>query len=232
MRNVYISNVRINDERAIVPVIYHRAEVGQALAPEHHIVWSLFGRHDKDRIWLYRRLTDRALRVISSKAPSSSPYATVVTTREQNFDWVKTDTRLLFKIRANAVKRVVIDGKTRKVDVVMHVLHPLSPQQRSDQREEITRAAYLDWMQRQGEAHGFTAKPETFQVVAHYRERIPRRRAAPIFLNCGELVGMLKVTDPDALRTCLVEGLGASRSFGCGLLEVAQVHSAAVAGGA
>jgi CRISPR system Cascade subunit CasE len=224
MANVYISNVRINDERAIAPVVYHRAEIGQALAPEHHVVWSLFRRNEKDRVWLYRRLTDRALRVVSTRAPSSSPYATVVTTREQNYDWLKPDNRLLFKLRANAVKRVVVDGKTRKVDVVMHDLHPLSPEQRRDQREEITRAAYLDWMQRQGEAHGFEVEREVFQVIAHYRERIPRRNSAPIFINCGELVGMLKVTDPDALRTCLVEGFGASRSFGCGLLEVAHVH--------
>jgi CRISPR-associated protein Cas6/Cse3/CasE subtype I-E len=117
-----------------------------------------------------------------------------------------------------------LDGKTRKVDVVMHALHPLSPEQRRGQREEVTHAAYLDWMQRQGEAHGFAVEHEVFQVIAHYRERIPRRGAAPIFINCGELVGMLKVTDPDALRRCLVDGLGASRSFGCGLLEVAHVH--------
>jgi CRISPR system Cascade subunit CasE len=224
MANVYISNICINDQRAIAPVVYQRAEVGQALAPEHHVVWSLFGRNDKHRFWLYRRLTDRALRVVSAKAPTSSPYATVVKTREQNYEWLEPGVRLLFKLRANAVKRVVVDGKTRKVDVVMHALHPLSPEQRRDQREEITQGAYLDWMQRQGEAHGFTIESEVFQVVAHYRERIPRRRSAPIFINCGELVGMLKVTEPGALRMCLVEGLGASRSFGCGLLEVAHVH--------
>jgi CRISPR system Cascade subunit CasE len=224
MANVYISNVRINDERAIAPVVYQRAEVGQALAPEHHVVWSLFNRDDKNRIWLYRRLSERALRVVSTKAPSSSPYASVVRTREQNYDWLEAGIRLLFKLRANAVKRVIVDGKTRKVDVVMHALYPLPLEQRRDQREEITRAAYLDWMQQQGEVHGFTVEREVFQVVAHYRERIPRRRSAPIFINCGELVGMLRVTDPVAFRTCLVEGLGASRSFGCGLLEVADVH--------
>jgi CRISPR system Cascade subunit CasE len=222
MANIYISNVRINDERAIAPIVYHRAEVGQALAPEHHVVWSLFGRSDKDRIWLYRRLTERTLRVFSTRPPSTSPYATVEKTREQSYDWLEPGVRLLFKLRAKAVKRVIVGGKTRKVDVVMHALHPLSPEQRRDQREEITQAAYLDWMQRQGEAHGFTVERDVFQVVAHYRERIPRR--APIFINCGELVGVLKVTDPNALRTCLVEGLGASRSFGCGLLEAAHVH--------
>jgi CRISPR system Cascade subunit CasE len=224
MANVYVSNIRINDDRVIAPVVFQRAEVGRALAPEHHLVWSLFGRDDKDRTWLYRRLTDRALRIVSTKAPSSSPYATVIATREQNYDWLELGARLLFKLRANAVKRVIMNGKTRKVDVVMHALHPLSSEQRRDQREEITHAAYLDWIQRQGEAHGFTVDKEVFQVVAHYRERIPRRRAAPIFISCGELVGMLKVTDPAALRTCLVEGLGASRAFGCGLLEVARVR--------
>jgi hypothetical protein len=38
MANVFFSTVRISDERAIAPVVYRRAKVGQALAPEHHVV--------------------------------------------------------------------------------------------------------------------------------------------------------------------------------------------------
>ncbi len=131
--------------------------------------------------------------------------------------------RLVFRLRANAVKRIVVDGKTKKVDVVMHALHPLSPEERSERREEITQAAYLAWMQRQGEVHGFSVERETFQVVAHYRERIPRRNAAPALINCGELVGLLTVTDPEALRTCLAEASARHDHFGCGLLEVARM---------
>jgi CRISPR system Cascade subunit CasE len=224
MVNVYVSTVRIRDERAIAPVVYRRARVGQALAPEHHVVWSLFDRNENERRWLYRRLTDRDLRIISTNAPKSSTYAAVVTMREQNFDWLKPGMRLVFKLRANAVHRVVANGKTRKVDVVMHALHPLPPEERSAQRDDITQAAYLAWMQRQGAAHGFSVEQETFQVVAHYRERIPRRSAAPALINCGELVGLLTVTDAQALGRCLSEGLGASRAFGCGLLEVARVN--------
>jgi hypothetical protein len=81
MVDVYVSTVRIRDERAIAPVVYRRAKVGQALAPEHHVVWSLFDRNENERRWLYRRLTDRDLRIISTNAPKSSPYAAVVTMR-------------------------------------------------------------------------------------------------------------------------------------------------------
>src|ERR1700730_10984924 len=158
MVNIFVSTVRISDERAITPLVYRRAKVGQALAPEHHVVWSLFDRNENERRWLYRRLTDRDLRIISNNAPKSSPYAAVVTVREQNFDWLKPGMRLVFKLRANAVQRVVVDGKTRKVDVVMHALHALSPEERSAQREEITQAAYLNWMRRQGAAHGFSVE--------------------------------------------------------------------------
>jgi CRISPR system Cascade subunit CasE len=224
MANVHISTVRISDERAIAPVVFRRAAVGQALAPEHHLVWSLFDREETVRTWLYRRLTDRTLRLVSTRAPKSSPYATVVTTREQNFDWLQAGMRLVFKLRANAVQRVIVEGKTRKVDVVMHGLHLLSSKERSERREEVTQAAYLAWMQRQGVAHGFSVEQESFQVVAHYRERIPRRNAAPVLINCGELVGLLTVIDPQALTTCLSQGLGASRSFGCGLMEVARIN--------
>src|SRR5262249_16700457 len=117
MVDVYVSTVRISEERAIAPVVYRRAKVGQALAPQHHVVWSLCDRNENERRWLYRRLTDRDLRIISTSAPKSSPYAAVVTMREQNFDWLKPGMRLVFKLRANAVQRVAVDGKTRKVDV-------------------------------------------------------------------------------------------------------------------
>ena len=79
-------------------------------------------------------------------------------------------------------------------------------------------------MQRQGASHGFSVDQEAFQVVAHYRERIARRNAASALINCGELVGLLTVTDPVAIGMCLSQGLGASRAFGCGLLEVARVN--------
>ena len=193
------------------------------LAPEHHLVWSLFDREETERNWLYRRLTDRTLRLVSTRAPKSSPYATVVTTREQNFDWLQGGMRLLFKLRANAVQRVIVDGKTRKVDVVMHALL-LSTEERSERREETTQTAYFAWMQRQGVTHGFAIERGSFQVVAHYRERILRRNAAPALINCGEVVGLLTVIDPQALATCLSQGLGASRSFGCGLMEVARIN--------
>lgn len=128
MPNMYVSTVRISNERAISPVVYRRAQSGKVLAPEHHVVWSLFDRDEIERNWLYRRLTERSLRLVSSKAPTSSPYATVVATREQSYDWLQTGMRLVFRLRANAVQRVIVGGKTRKVDVVMHGLHPLSPE--------------------------------------------------------------------------------------------------------
>jgi hypothetical protein len=127
----------------------------------------------------------------------------VVTTREQSFDWLEAGMRLVFKLRANAVQRVIVEGKTRKVDVVMHALHSLSPEERSERREEITQAAYVVWMQRQGETHGFSVELEAFQVVAHYRERIPRRNAAPALINCGELVGLL-TGNPAGAAPCRV----------------------------
>jgi hypothetical protein len=59
--------------------------------------------------------------------------------------------------------------------------------------------------------------PEVFPARAGLRRRQSARSRLPaacstILLNCGELVGMLKVTDPHGLRTCLVEG---SSQRGC-----------------
>jgi len=62
MAKLYLSTVRISDERAIAPVVFHRAAVGQALAHEHHVVWSLFGRDETERQWLSWRTSASASR--------------------------------------------------------------------------------------------------------------------------------------------------------------------------
>lgn len=56
-----------------------------------------------------------------SPPPTASSYATAIAMREQKYDWLE-GARVVFKLRANAVRRVVVDGKPKKVDVVMHAL--------------------------------------------------------------------------------------------------------------
>jgi hypothetical protein len=43
----------------------------------------------------------------------------------------------------------------------------MSLEERRERREDVTQAAYLAWIQRQGAAQGFSVEQETFQVVAH-----------------------------------------------------------------
>lgn len=40
----------------------------------------------------------------------------------------------------------------------------------------------------------------------------------------ADYVGVLEVTDPDALRAVLVEGIGRSKAYGCGLLTLAAAN--------
>ncbi|SME92197.1 type I-E CRISPR-associated protein Cas6/Cse3/CasE [Streptomyces sp. Amel2xC10] len=50
-----------------------------------------------------------------------------------------------------------------------------------------------------------------------------RRRAKPVTVVSVTFDGRLEVTDPDALRRTLTQGIGRAKAYGCGLLTLAPV---------
>lgn len=60
-------------------------------------------------------------------------------------------------------------------------------------------------------------------VVRDRRTTTFRRKGAPVTIAQATFDGVLRVSDPDALRAVLVEGAGRAKAYGCGLLTLASV---------
>ena len=107
-----------------------------------------------------------------------------------------------FRLVANPVKSVPQPGERRgKVTAI-----PIAAHQR-------------DWLLRQAERNGFLLNPDQFESV---------RSEWHIFRNKGRTVsvlgvtfeGVLTVTDADAFKAALLQGIGRGKAYGMGLLTV------------
>lgn len=134
--------------------------------------------------------------------------------------------RLRFRLVANPVRRTRIlrDGKPDRVRRL-----PLVHSRPTDNVPD----GYLDWLLRQAYDHGFALSttetstgPEP--LVEHVPFRTARRRLNGEPIPKSEVAhfgvrfdGMLTVTDAEALRRAVRDGIGAAKAFGFGLLSLA-----------
>lgn len=113
-----------------------------------------------------------------------------------------------------------------------------------------TASHQLDWLTKRSETAGFRILPSSaclsesgeqalqVQLKAHGTAKFSKEcdkdkncpvcsknRKHSVSIVRATYVGALEVTDPDALRQTLCQGLGRARAYGCGLLTLAPLHS-------
>jgi len=97
----------------------------------------------------------------------------------------------------------------------------------SDKREKLyalrTAAEQLEWLGEQGLKHGFDVK-ECSVISDEWRmfkaDKDDKKDAARLLAVTFE--GLLVVTDAEAFRTALTQGIGRGKTHGCGLLTLAK----------
>ncbi|MFA5625484.1 MAG: type I-E CRISPR-associated protein Cas6/Cse3/CasE [Bradymonadales bacterium] len=91
----------------------------------------------------------------------------------------------------------------------------------------VTVARQRDWLLKRAEAAGFELAPEAFEVVDRQWKRFYRsaskERGKQVTLSTASYEGELRITDVEAFRRVLCEGLGRARAYGCGLLTVIKL---------
>jgi len=140
---------------------------------------------------------------------------------DAEYDQIRADMALGFRLRANPTKRLS-DRTPGRED-------PLLGKRVALLREE----EQLAWLARQGERGGFRllhteAQSEVPDVRAAaqtlQRGRRPERdgaQAMPLRFGAVLFQGRLSVTDPECFRATLTRGIGSGKAFGFGLLSVA-----------
>jgi CRISPR system Cascade subunit CasE len=125
---------------------------------------------------------------------------------------ITTTQRWGFRITANPVHHVVVDSETGQRKRLGHV----------------TVVQQVGWLLERAERNGFKVVEaidgEPDVAVSDRRTRRFRRGNNTVTLVTSQFDGHLEVTDVEAMRNVLVNGLGRAKGYGCGLLTLARAR--------
>ncbi|HGY1050669.1 type I-E CRISPR-associated protein Cas6/Cse3/CasE [Aeromonas media] len=101
----------------------------------------------------------------------------------------------------------------------------LSPTRRDNQSRQLKpvrgREAIAAWFTERAPANwGFSVDPLRLQVDDIRMQQFKGKAEHSVTLQQATLSGYLTVTDPERFQLSVASGLGRSRAFGCGLLQV------------
>ncbi|MGV0423797.1 type I-E CRISPR-associated protein Cas6/Cse3/CasE [Corynebacterium sanguinis] len=107
-----------------------------------------------------------------------------------------------------------------------------TPGKRGKVKAHVSASHQLEWLYARAGAAGFSLAPREQQDSPAVLERSTEHfyrggadKGRPVRIAKARFAGTLEVTDAEALRRTLVDGIGRARAYGCGLLTLAKVES-------
>ncbi len=206
----------------------------------HQLIWKLFpNRPDSDRNFLYRQefeieqLSSFDLRhgmpifyVLSNDKPVPIQGLLSVETKEYH-PKLESGMKLSFNLRVNPVvaRKTEGDEKSSKHDVLMDAKFRAQKQGITGNAEINRRMeeAVVEWMVKKGETSGFQVIKNDIEVSAHRQNLLRKKEGKEIRFNSVDLKGTLTVKVPELFYEILFNGIGHSKSFGCGLLMIRTI---------
>lgn len=189
----------------------------------HGAIESSFQPYSKERLlWRVDELRgQRYLLLVSRYQPDLSRVVQQFGREGQNASETKSYEPFLnkishgdswhFRLAANPTRSIrTASGDQKRGSVVAHV----------------TREQQRDWLQVRAEQHGFILAPNGFDVVrSEWREfRKNERQRHPVSFKMATFEGALTVLEPELFKAALVNGIGRSKAYGCGLLTIAPLQ--------
>ena len=157
---------------------------------------------------------------VSARRPQPSPDLWALETRPwppplaEGQEWT-------FRLRANpTVWRSSGEGGKGRHDVVMDLKFRTRKAPRAPREwPQLIHRAGMDWLNARGETRGFGADPVQV-AVGRYRMVEFRLRGSRVRFGQLDYQGKLRIHNPRVFSPVLLAGIGKSRGFGCGLLEL------------
>lgn len=188
---------------------------------DHAVIWRLFPGDGAARDFVFRRLEDKkSFYVVSARPPQadaglfhiqSKAYSPELTEGE----WVR------FDLRANPTVSVRREsGRSQRHDVLMHAKQ-IASTEKSALPEQLE-AAGRAWLQDRAKRWGLDLRTDSLMQNGYRQQRL-KRKGKNIAFSTLDYQGLAQVADPEQLRRALLEGVGHSKGFGCGLLLVKRV---------
>lgn len=197
---------------------------------EHQMIWGLFDNSpEQTRDFLYRSEDTLGAipfyYVLSARCPENTQLDLDVQSQIYN-PILKAGDRLHFSLRANAVitRKTDDHSKKRQRRDIIEAKVDEYKERYSNPKDRprpsvIHQEAAQAWMDRQGKNNGFSAGE--FFVENHSFNKVekPNDPNTRQFTSL-DFHGQLIVDDPGQFGKVMVNGLGRSKAFGCGLLLI------------
>lgn len=231
MTHVYLSRIQLNPQRRDArwllssPQRLHAAVLSSFPAPptgdragDARVLWRL--DQDRERVLLYVVSPDEPdFAHLAEQAGWPTTERGTVRSYDGLLARLEAGQQWAFRLTANPTQYVRPEGG--------------GPAKRIG---HVTVGYQEQWLRERCEGHGFRITgvadgPDDLVVsrrtVESFDRREPeqgsgrRKNARTVTLTVAQYDGRLEVTDPDALRSALVAGIGPAKAYGCGLLTLA-----------
>ena len=196
---------------------------------EHQALWRLFDEDpDAERDFLYRQIFEGGKMkyyVLSKRKPHDKSGIWNIDGPKEYSPRLKKGQRLFFMLRANPVLFSSSGGQKKRHDVVMNAKTAMGykamPLSRRPPLQKLVRDSCIQWLRKRAAVNGFSFKEEEVLAEGYRRRRFLRSRSEkPVIYSSVDFQGVLTVSDPDRFKSMLMEGVGKSKAFGCGLMLI------------
>jgi CRISPR system Cascade subunit CasE len=205
---MYLSRVELDPIR--------RSTMTALAAPQkfHGAVESAFSGERRRRLWRLDRLGEKLyLLLLSEEMPDLSgvveQFGTGATPESRNYDpllaRITPGSRWQFRLAANPTKSCKDAQK---------------PAARGTVAAHCTTQYQKQWLLDRAAKHGFALTEDSFTVTRVQWHHFAKCGTRPVSLLAVTYEGVLQVTDPEAFRNLLCQGMGRGKAYGLGLLTV------------
>lgn len=227
---MYFSRITFN------PLVDHR-HLAETLCRdtyrEHQALWQLFDSDpDASRDFLYRQVFEQGrikYYVLSQRKPVDKSGMWLVDLPKLYEPNLSEGQSLAFMLRANPIITVTTpDGKKQRHDVVMHEQKRIGYKHMSKNGrpllQQLIQDSCIKWLDARTASHGFTFEPGAVTADGYQQhESVAKNKKKSIRYSTVDFQGTLTVTDAELFRKTLLDGIGKSKAFGCGLMLVRRI---------
>lgn len=98
--------------------------------------------------------------------------------------------------------------------------NPVDPLARGTLKPCYLEVEQEEWLLEQAEKHGFAIPEGAFRVTRKQTYHFAKEGRRPVTLLAVTYEGILQVTDPEAFREMLCQGIGRGKAYGLGLMTI------------
>ncbi len=207
--------------------------LSRGLFYEHQMIWDLLPENKAiNRDFLYRRDNSNHLPfyyLLSAREPLKTKSGFCIQTQQYN-PQLKAGDRLQFSVRANAVKTIKsndLHKKLKRRDIIEYKVDEYKNKNTGavdmPPSAVIHQEAGEEWLKQQGIKCGFELVNLMVENHKYYKIKKPGDPNQRQFTSI-DFLGQLRVTEPDNfIEKALLNGVGRSKAYGCGLFLVRRI---------